>query len=63
MDLAAPEMRSLIDMRFRPHLRSQSSFAPEATSARRKQSEADAGVEAGLQPHDLRIGRAAPSPS
>jgi len=26
MDLAAPEMRSLIDMRFRPHLRSQEGF-------------------------------------
>jgi hypothetical protein len=33
MDLADPQMRPLIDMRFRPHLRSQSSFASEATSA------------------------------
>ena len=45
MDLAAPEMRTLIDMRFRPHLRSQSSFAPEATTSHRDQHEAD-GVEA-----------------
>ena len=28
MDLAAPEMRTLIDMRFRPHLRSQSISRP-----------------------------------
>jgi hypothetical protein len=46
MDLAAPEMRTLIDMRFRPHLRSQSSFAPEATSTHREPHEADGGVEA-----------------
>jgi hypothetical protein len=47
MDLAAPEMRTLIDMRFRPHLRSQSSFAPEATTAHREQHEADGvGVQA-----------------
>ncbi len=45
MDLAAPEMRTLIDLRFRPHLRSQSSFASEATSIHREQHEAD-GVEA-----------------
>jgi hypothetical protein len=47
MDLAAPEMRTLIDMRFRPHLRSQSSFAPEATTAHREQHDADGVVEAG----------------
>jgi len=41
MDLAAPEMRTLIDMRFRPHLRSQSSFASEATTAHREQHEAE----------------------
>jgi len=45
MDLAAPEMRTLIDMRFRPHLRFQSSFAPETTTTHREQHEAD-GVEA-----------------
>jgi hypothetical protein len=47
MDLAAPEMRTLIDMRFRPHLRSQSSFAPEATSAHRKRDEAHGAIDAG----------------
>jgi hypothetical protein len=47
MDLAAPEMRTLIDGRFRPHLRSQSSFAPEATTAHRGQHEAEGvGVQA-----------------
>src|SRR5215210_2501727 len=46
MDLADPQMRFLIDMRFRPHLRSQSSFAPEATLTHREQHEADRGVEA-----------------
>ena len=44
MDLADPQMRTLIDMRFRPHLRSQSSFVPEATAAHRDQDEVD-GVE------------------
>ncbi len=45
MDLAAPEMRPLIDMRFRPYLWSQSSFAPKATSTHREQHEADRVVE------------------
>ncbi len=45
MDLAAPEMRTLIDLRFRPHLWPQSSFAPEATTAHREHHEAD-GAEA-----------------
>src|SRR5215213_5731772 len=44
MDLAAPEMRTLIDMRFRPHLRSQSSFAPETTSAQRERNEVPAEI-------------------
>jgi hypothetical protein len=47
MDLAAPEMRTLIDMRFRPHLRSQSSFGPETTSAQHGRDEAHAAIEAG----------------
>ena len=45
MDLADPQMRFLIDMRFRPHLRSQSSFGPEAATTHREPHEAD-GVEA-----------------
>ena len=44
MDLADPQMRRLIDMRFRPHLRYQSSFAPETTTTHREPHEAD-GVE------------------
>jgi len=50
MDLAAPEMRTLIDMRFRPHLqylRSQSSFVPDTTSAHREQDGAHGAIEAG----------------
>jgi hypothetical protein len=47
MDLTAPEMRFLIDMRFRPHLRSQSSFGPETTSAQHGRDEAHAAIEAG----------------
>ena len=46
MDLAAPEMRTLIDLRFRPHLRSQTSFVPEATTAHREQHKVEGGVEA-----------------
>ena len=45
MDLADPQMRFLIDLRFRPHLRYQSSFAPETTTTQREPHEAD-GVEA-----------------
>ena len=45
MDLADPQMRTLIDMRFRPHLRSYSSFGPEAATTHREPHEAD-GVEA-----------------
>src|SRR5215203_3593109 len=45
MDLADPQMRFLIDMRFRPHLRSQSSFAPEVATTDRELHETD-GVEA-----------------
>src|SRR3712207_1431845 len=45
MDLADPQMRFLIDMRFKPHLRFQSSYAPEAAIAHREPHEAD-GVEA-----------------
>ncbi len=41
MDLADPQMRFLIGMRFRPHLRHQSRLAPEATTAHREQHEAD----------------------
>jgi len=33
MDLAAPEMRHLIDMRFKPYLYARSSTAPEGASA------------------------------
>ena len=46
MDLAAPEMRTLIDLRFRPHLRSQTSFVPEATTAHHEQHKAEEGAEA-----------------
>jgi hypothetical protein len=45
MDRAAPEMRHLIDLRFRPHLRSQTSFAAEATTAHREQHKADGVME------------------
>ena len=47
LDLVAPEMRPLIDMRFRPHLRFLSTPAPEETSAPREQQEVDRVVEAG----------------
>ena len=46
MDLAAPEMRTLIDLRFKPYLRSQTSFVPEATTAHHEQHKAEEGAEA-----------------
>jgi hypothetical protein len=47
MDRAAPEMRPLIYMCSRPHLRSQSSFGPETTSAQHGRDKAHAAIEAG----------------
>lgn len=46
MDLAAPELRPLIDLRFRPHLFSAASLVPEAPPARREREDGAAGVEA-----------------
>ena len=59
MDLAAPEMRTLIDLRFRPHLRSQTSFAPEATTAHREQHKVDGVVEAQASRPDGEVRRIA----
>ena len=59
MDLAAPEMRSLIDMRFKPHLRLPSSFAPEAASAYRERDGATRVVEAGPSVPDGEVRRVA----
>ena len=47
IDLAAPEMRPLIDMRFKPHLRFLSSSALEAASAYREHDKAAEVAEAG----------------
>src|SRR3954469_11571318 len=47
MDLAAPEMRPLIDMRFKPHLWARSSLGLEATSAHHEQHETHREGEAG----------------
>src|SRR5215212_11384220 len=47
MDLAAPEMRSLIDMRFKPHLWARSSLGLEAGSAHLERGEAHGVTEAG----------------
>ena len=51
MDLADPQMRFLIDMRFRPRLRHQSSFAPEAATTHREQHEADGVQVQALRPN------------
>ena len=45
MDLAAPEMRPLIDMRFKPHLWARSSLGLEAASVPHEQGEAQAKME------------------
>jgi len=47
MDLAAPEMRPLIDMRFKPHLWARTSLGLEAGSLLREPHEAHAEVGAG----------------
>ena len=46
MDLAAPEMRPLIDMRFKPHLWARSSLGLEAASVPHERDEVQAKVEA-----------------
>ena len=47
MDLAAPEMRPLIDMRFKPHLWARSSLGLETTSAHHEAHETHTEIEAG----------------
>jgi hypothetical protein len=47
MDLTAPEMRPLIDMRYKPHLWARTSLGLEAGSLLREQPEAHAEVGAG----------------
>src|SRR5215207_9550731 len=59
MDLAAPEMRPLIDMRFRPHLWARSSFGLEATPVLREQNEAHAESETAARPQAREVRRAA----
>src|SRR5215210_4276672 len=48
MDLAAPEMRTLIDMRFKPHLRFVSSYTQEVMSTHSERDEALGMIEAGV---------------
>ena len=45
MDLAAPELRSLIDMRFKPHLWARSSLGLEAKSTHRELHETNGAGE------------------
>ena len=45
MDLAAPEMRPLIDMRLKPHLWARSSLGMEAASVPHAQDEVQAKME------------------
>src|SRR3954452_17015457 len=45
MDLAAPEMRSLSDMRFKPHLWARSSPGLEVASASHERDEVHAKME------------------
>ncbi len=47
MDLAAPEMCPLIDMRYKPHLWARSSLGLGVASVPREQHEAHAEIEAG----------------
>jgi hypothetical protein len=52
MDLAAPELRPLIDMRFKPQYRYQSQPAPEAVAAPPAEPALDAAAPAPLQKAD-----------
>jgi len=55
MDLAAPELRALIDMRFRPQLRFESNLT-QAAPAQREQTkgQVEIGAGAALQAPDVR---------
>ena len=59
MDLAAPEMRPLIDMRFKPHLWARSSLGLEAGSVPREQNEAHAKSETGARLQAREVHRSA----
>ena len=56
MDLAAPELRPLIDMRYKPHLWARSSLGLEAGSLLRERDEAhvESGTESGPQAGEVR---------
>ena len=56
MDLAAPELRPLIDMRYKPHLWARSSLGLEAGSLLRERDEAhvESGTGSGPQAGEVR---------
>jgi len=63
MDFAASEMRPLLDMRSRPELRFQSSFAPNSTFAQRERDEAHVEIETRAPLSNSEVRRnAGPSP-
>jgi hypothetical protein len=59
MDLAAPEMRPLIDMRFKPHLWARSSLGLAVTSAHHEQHETHREIEAGASAQSGEVRRTA----
>jgi len=60
VDLAAPEMRPLIDMSLKPWARSQSNRVPEIESPRREQGEAHPELGTGASVQASKVHRAAP---
>ena len=60
MDLADPQMRFLIDMRFKSHLRFQSSYTQEATSTYAERDDALGLIEAGVARREGEVHRVAP---
>src|SRR3954447_21811734 len=60
VDLAAPEMRPLIDMSLKPWTRSQSSLVPEMASPRREQGEVHPEIGTGASVQASKVHRTAP---
>ena len=60
VDLAAPEMRPLIDMSLKPWTRSQSSLVPEMASPQRERGEAHPEIGTGASVQASKVHRTAP---
>jgi hypothetical protein len=59
MDLAAPEMRALIDLRFKPQFRLHTPAVPEPIAIAREESAPETAAQTPIQPTDGELRRTA----